>query len=378
MPSNPQDPALDGGAHYGRYSDGASARAEDATVTFAADGLDFLLKSTGEHRLWRYQVLKAGEPLRPRSIDVLLSATTHAGATLFVPGSEFATELAKRAPHLGARAERWRHARPWLIGTFAVGLLIAVSSALGFSPAHALANVLPQSWRDKLGQEAVRSMTEGHKRCTDKAGLAAVDMLTKRLATGADRPEPFKVVVADWSLMNAFAVPGSTIVMTRGLIEHAESPDEVAAVLAHEMGHGIELHPETGIIRAVGMAAALEFMMGGSGGTLANLGLALAQLSYTRVAEHEADLQAITLLRRSSISPKGFGDFFKRVAKLESEDKVGSAIKDFNLLRTHPPTAERAELVAKQPAYAATPALDDESWQALKRVCAATAPEVVD
>ena len=375
MPSDLQETNPGRSGNYARWSDGMSAEAQDASVSFGATSLEIALKTSGQRRSWRYPALRTGEPVRQRSVDVLLSSTSEPGATLIVPGPAFATELSRRAPHLNVRAERWRHAQPWLLGTLAVGLLIAIGSALGFSPSHALANVLPQSWRAKLGQEAVRSMTEGKKRCTDKAGLAAIEMLTKRLSDGSGRSEPFKVIISDWSLMNAFAVPGSQIVMTKGLIDKAESPDEVAGVLAHEMGHGIELHPETGIIRAVGMAAALEFMMGGTGGSLANIGLVLAQLSYTRVAEHEADLQAVTLLRKAQISPKGFGNFFKRVEAIEGEDKDGNVLKNFDLLRTHPPTAERAELVLKQPAYPSTPALDDDSWQALKRVCAATTPE---
>lgn len=68
-------------------------------------------------------------------------------------------------------------------------------------------------------------------------------------------------MVVDWDLLNAFAVPGNKILLTKELIEKADGPEEVAGVLAHEMGHGIALHPETGIIRAVGLAAALELMM---------------------------------------------------------------------------------------------------------------------
>ena len=90
--------------------------------------------------------------------------------------------------------------------------------------------------------------------------------LTERLSKAAPGSEPFNVRVYDWSLMNAFAVPGGQIVLTKGLIDKAETPDEVAGVLAHEMGHGIEMHPETGIIRSIGLAAAVEVMLGGAGG----------------------------------------------------------------------------------------------------------------
>ena len=187
MPSDIQNSAPGRSSHYARWSDGRSASAQDATVTFALAGLEIMLSGTGERRSWRYDTLRSIEPVRPQSLDVLLTSVSAPGASLFVPGQTFTSELAKRGPQLTASRHRWRHAWPWLVGVAALAALIFLSEAAGFSPAHALANVLPPSWRDKLGQEAVRSMTEGKKRCTDKAGLAAMEMLTKRLSDGSGR-----------------------------------------------------------------------------------------------------------------------------------------------------------------------------------------------
>ncbi len=211
-------------------------------------------------------------------------------------------------------------------------------------------------------------MTEGHKQCADAAGLKALTRMTERLSKASPVSTPFKIRVYDWSLMNAFAVPGGQIVLTKGLIDKAESPDEVAGVLAHEMGHGIELHPETGIIRNIGLAAAVEVMMGGTGGGLANVGLMLAQLGYSRSAEREADRHALELLKGAGIAPKGLGNFFTRVMKMEADEPTGA----FSWLRTHPPAAERAELVKRQPDYPSTPALDAQAWQDLKSICHTT------
>ena len=67
----------------------------------------------------------------------------------------------------------------------------------------------------------------------------------------------------------SFDVPGGQIVLTRGLVRTAGSADEVAGVLAHELGHTLELHPETGLVRAMGLAAAAQLMFAGSAGTVA-------------------------------------------------------------------------------------------------------------
>ncbi len=371
----PSDPASTNATQpfYGRFSDGRSASGRDASVRLGLAGVEIDVAAPDQRYVWPYASLKAGEPVRTHAIDVLLSSPSQPGASLFVPSPDFARALRDSAPHLTARAERWRHARPWVLGSAAIVSAIALIYAAGWSPVRSIAGVLPDSWRDRLGEHAVQSMTEGHKVCSAPEGVAALAKLTERLSKASGTDKPFKVAVYDWPLLNAFAVPGDQIVMTKGLIEKASTPDEVAGVLAHEMGHGIELHPETGIIRAIGLAAAIELMMGGSGGTLANMGLVLAQLGYTRTAEHEADLQALKLLKNAGIASRGLGDFFKRVEKIEDEDVVSKNLKDFDLLRTHPPTADRERLVRSQRDYPSTPALDEASWQELKRVCAQTA-----
>lgn len=365
--------SLPPGETYARFSDGKSAAASDASARLGLTGVEIRSPGTGRVTTWPYASLSAGEPLRTHAIDVLLNSKSQPGASLFVPNAEFARALRKSAPHLTAGAERWRSARPWIFGAGAAIGLIAAIYAAGWSPIRSLASVLPQTWRERLGESAVASMTEGYKLCVAKDGVRALDQLSLRLSKAAGVETSFKVAVYDWPLLNAFAVPGGQIIMTKGLIEKAGSADEVAGVLAHEMGHGIEMHPETGIIRAIGLAAAVELMMGGSGGALANMGLLLAQIGYTRTAEHEADMQALHLLKQAAIANRGLGDFFKRVQAIENEDKFGKTLKQYNLLRTHPPTAEREKLVREQADYPATPALDAQSWQDLKGICSATA-----
>ena len=369
-----------GSGTYARWSDGRTAVAHDATANLTADGIAIALASSSTHFIWPYHTLSAGEPLRQHSVDAVIRSKSAPGCSLFVPDPKFVASLAKLTPRLTARAERaerWHNARPWVAGMLAVVVLITAANVFDFSPAHALAQMVPQSWSRRLGDETMRSMTEGKKSCVEPAGMAAVETLMRRLSTGGlstgfGHAEPFEVIVSDWTVVNAFAVPGGKIILLKGLIDKAQSPDELAGVLAHEMGHGISLHAETGIIRAVGFAAALEFMMGGSSGTLANLGLVLAQLSYSRVAEHEADLQAIALLKKAQISPHGFADFFKRMEDTERDGDKGKGWTNLDLLRSHPPTAERAALIESQPAYEATPALSPELWQNLKQVCSAT------
>jgi predicted Zn-dependent protease len=230
---------------------------------------------------------------------------------------------------------------------------------------------MPQETRAALGSAVVASLTKENKVCVTPASKVALDRLTQRLtAAASDKPMGVRVVLLDWALVNAFALPGGQVILTRGLVQRAGSSDEVAGVLAHELGHTLELHPEVGIIRALGLATAAQLALAGSQGMLSNVGLILTQLRYTRIAEREADAHALRILKGAGISAKGFGDFFERLEDKPPAEDAGKSLSDLEMiLRTHPPTAERIAMVRAQPAYPATPALSADDWRALRDAC---------
>jgi hypothetical protein len=359
---------LDNARYVARFSDGRSAASRDVRVGLSDRGV--VIEGAGEPEplVWPFGALSSAEPLSSYSIDALLAYAYQPGASLFVADKAFARRLAEAAPHLTARAQRLRVAKPWFYAAGLIAVIVAGIWAAGLSPARAIARMLPDSARQALGDQVLASMTKNRATCTAPAGLAALDTLTGKLSDAAGGTTRFKVVVVDWDLLNAFATPGERIVLTRGMIEKAKSPDEVAGVLAHEMGHGLEMHPETSIVRSIGLTAGAELLLGGSGGSLANIGLLLTQLSYSRDAEREADEQALRLMKTARVSPQGLIDFFDRVLEAETKDGGGGP----GVLRSHPQTAERRSRVAAAETYAAVPALDADAWAALKSVCAVT------
>lgn len=352
----------------GRYGDGRAAETSAVDVRLTATGLEITRVASTGTLVWPFEALTASVPIGRHAIDVLLGCRYVPEATLFVAEGSFARQLRTRAPHLKTSSVRMRDAAPWLLTTLVIAIIGGLISFGGLSPARAVARLIPDGTRAALGAQVIGSLTANRKVCAAPAGRAALDRLVGRLSQAANGTKPFTVMVLDWGLVNAFAAPGEQIVLTRGLIAKAESADEVAGVLAHEMGHGLELHPESGLVRAVGMSAAAELVFGGSAGALGNIGVLLAQLSYTRDAERAADRQALRILRESAISAQGIADFFTRVTKEEGGRKASSP-RAFDVLSTHPQSAERAQLVASQPPYPATPALTAEEWAALRAIC---------
>jgi predicted Zn-dependent protease len=139
---------------------------------------------------------------------------------------------------------------------------------------------------------------------------------------------------------NAFALPGGIVVITDQMIDLAESPEEVYAVLAHEIGHVVKRHALRHIVQdSVTAAVATAFTSDVSSLTFAVSGIPvlLAQAKYSREFESEADDYAVKLLKKNDISPEYFATLMERLdAKRDARTEGRMAF-----LSTHPVTAER-------------------------------------
>jgi len=373
--------------------DGRTAAATPVQVRLRETGLE-IAATRGDRRaplLWPYGELRSSVPLLAGAPDVVLSRNTGGAESLYVADPAFSRQLLGHAKFLGAGRQRLRALGPGIAVVAIVVAAIGLARVLEVRPAQTIAKFLPQETREAMGRSVVAQLTGNMRRCESPAGRVALDKLTRRLtAAASERGLDVRVVMVDWNLINAFAAPGGQIIMTRGLIQKASSPDEVAGVLAHEIGHTIELHPEAGLVRALGLSAAAQLIFAGSTGTATNIGILLTQMRYTRVAEREADGHALRILKTAGISAKGFGDFFERLDPNPPAPGAGAAKKDdaqpkkdepkpginiarrifeSEILRTHPLTKDRLSAVRAQTSYPATPALDDADWRALQTVC---------
>jgi predicted Zn-dependent protease len=140
---------------------------------------------------------------------------------------------------------------------------------------------------------------------------------------------------------NAFALPGGTIVVTDALIQLAKSPDEVLAVLAHEIGHVERRHTLRNIVQGsltAVIVATLTADANSLGIAIAGLPALLVQASYSREFETEADTFAFELLKRHDISPDAFARIMERMMK-----KAGEEERNLGFLSSHPPSPQRIQ-----------------------------------
>lgn len=321
---------------------------------------------------WPYRSIGTNGPVPPKTgARIVLTSTAESGATLTVDHPQFLASLLQSAPHLSRAAPRGPDWMPMVWASVALvaaigGLIWAIYALF---PYKTLARQIPEETRAKIGDMALKEMTKGHKRCETPAGSQALDRLVDRLAKASGSGITFKVQVVDWGLVNAFAVMGNQIVLTKGLLGAASSPDEVAGVLGHEMGHAIEVHPESAVLRALGTIIGVQVLLGGWTPDIATQAASqLLLLRYSRSAETEADEVALRLLKTAGISPGPFAGFFDKISKEDEKSKSkGSSLPD--VFSTHPPPPERAKRAKAQPPYPATPALGSSDWQALRKIC---------
>jgi predicted Zn-dependent protease len=351
--------------YHGHISDGRTAARTTVTVQVAEEGL-VIETEDGARFIWAYGDLGRTDEFH-RDLPVRLLNVAQADARLTIADNGILRPLLAMAPHLhdpgvmGARP--LRRMAQWAAGIAVVVALLFWGLPLAVEPIAAL---MPLEWEESLGAQVMGEFEANNNICEVAAGARAMKRLTERLAGVIDTDYRFRVTVVDSDVVNAFAGPGGYIVIYKGLITTAKSPDEVAGVLAHEMGHVIERHSTESIVRAAGLGLMVPILLGDPSG-LIGVGVAagelLINLAYNRDSEAEADAVAVEILADSDTDAGGLARFLDRLAASESEDPGMLAF-----LSTHPQSAARAEAI-RDTAKRGDQGMSDADWRALRAIC---------
>lgn len=284
--------------------------------------------------------------------------------------------IEKRCPNLTRRVGKVPRFRlmAWAVAALAsVALIILV---LVPRMADQLAEYLPPEGERALGETTfsqIRQALGGSESkplatCNDPKGLAALSAMQRRLTWRMKDVPPLSVHVLDHSLVNAFALPGGYVVLFRGLIDEAQTAEELAAVFAHEMGHVVSRDPTRHALRSAGSIGVLGLIFGDFAGGALVLFLTeqLIEAQYSQEAEAGADAYAQRLLFQAGIPPSALGDMFERFLK-----RFGESDGVMAHFLAHPELQDRIAA-----ARAATPEnfegqriLSVPEWRALKAIC---------
>jgi predicted Zn-dependent protease len=258
-----------------------------------------------------------------------------------------------------------------------IGIAVGCTAVLAFFifglplVAKPIAKLIPVSWEEQVGDQTVDLVNKlfagGKEACREPAGQKALEKLIGRLVSTTETSYRVKISVTDSGIVNALAAPGGRLVLFRGLIDKADTADEVAGVLAHELAHVVERHPTQGLVNAIGWSALMSVITGGSSMSseaVAEIAARMATSAYTRDLESEADATGAAILEKAGISNAGLVQFFKKIAKME---KAGLKIPEF--LSSHPLTGKRIKAIEERPHAADGPAMSAAEWRKIQNIC---------
>lgn len=342
-----------------KYFDGHSSQAHIIHCTLDENGI--ILELIQGNITWEFKQIIVLEQLHDGKPAVLGSKQQEA-ARLIIEDDKAYQAIVQHIPSKNINVSHVHH--PWRVIFIVMALIIAILAfAVWGVPYYApwLAKKIPPSWDDRLGQWVITSVASNRNICTNEAGVKALQKLTKRLSHNQNIEENFDVKILDFNYVNAFSVPGFHVVLAKGLIDAAKSPDEVAGVLAHEMAHSIEHHPTAGLLTEIGVSVIITTAFGSS----PDLGVQMLNFSYSRKYEFEADKIGTQLLNQANISAMGLVDFFEQLNK-----DTGHLDKYFKYISTHPPSQERIDKIKQlNQVTNPTPSLTPAEWHDLQNIC---------
>lgn len=223
---------------------------------------------------------------------------------------------------------------------------------------------IPPSVEAQIGEAVLEQTRAAGPLIESGPAFDALQTIGRRLS----RPgETYRLFLARRPEVNAFAAPGGIVVVHSALMAQADSAEEVAGVLAHEIAHVELRHSLRQMVRSAGLTVILT-ALSGDYTTVSRWAGRLGTLKYSRDAEREADARALQRLADAHISPAGLVRFFETLAK----DERGAMP---TLLSTHPAVDERlrslkAHLAATVPTDVTPIGID---WAPVKAALAAPA-----
>lgn len=364
MDSAPLQEGPPGTAGSAVYFDGASSRRHLVTLVFK-DRLE--LDETGEPTVaWSYDDIRRADG--PSGVLRLRCLTAAALARLEIRDAVVASQLIARCARLDEHAPG-RHGVGAIVGWSLAAAASIVAVVLFGVPlaADRLAPLVPQALERRLGDAADAQVKAlfGDKACHGAAGQQAFGKLVDRLRETAGLDNSVLASVLATPVPNAFALPGGRIYLFSGLLAKAEGPDEIAGVLAHELGHLKHRDGTRNLIYNGGTSFLIGLLFGDitGSGALIFVSRTLVTSSYSREAEQDADSFAIDVMHRLGRSPKGMGELLFRVTGKEGD-------RGLSILANHPLTEDRlARMRAEDRPPSGPPLLTEPEWLALKSAC---------
>lgn len=345
-----------------RFFDGKLITPHDVTVEKRGDDLVFQVGETAH--AWPLAKIEAITEQQ----EVRLAWRGAQDARLIMAQSDWEGLAGAQHNRSSERRRKTEYRIAGGLAVFAVATLLFVFVGV---PALSgpLARMTPPDVEERFGDNMERQMREVMPRCQGGGGQAILARLGDEIAAGADTPFDVRVQAVQAPMINAMALPGGRVWVTDDLIREAKNPDEVAAVVAHEVAHIEKRHVMRSVFRSLGIGMILDAVVGGGTGA-GQQAVILAgnatELSYGRKDETEADSRGQQLLHRQGMSSHGMATFFERLEDGSTGNEKADLAAEF--ASSHPNSARRAE-AARSNQRDGRAALSPEDWATLRQAC---------
>jgi Zn-dependent protease with chaperone function len=360
----------------GTFFDGRTSARQAVRVLLRADVLE--IEDAGGRLLaeWPYRQLESLNA--PDNVLRLGRRDNPLLERLVIRDSRLAAAVDSRAAQIGRRGALRRRQHVAAAGGGVLAAISLLFAAWFGVPAFAarLSPYVPVALERKLGAAVdmqMRSVLDIHDlgarfECglgPDKhAARAALDRMTWRLQTAAALDMPLQVTVVRRDEPNAIALPGGRIYVFEGLIAAADTSDQFAGVLAHEIGHVAHRDGTRAVLQGAGLTFLFGTLLGDfvGGGAVVIAARALLQSSYSRDVESAADVYAAMLMRKAGGDGRALAVILAKVG--------GATEPGMRILRDHPDTKARIAAIERLvPPGDGRTILDATDWSALRGIC---------
>lgn len=226
----------------------------------------------------------------------------------------------------------------------ASSLMIGIGLPMYGQLAGEFIGLVPDSVERKIGDMQIEIISEEWLACSDPAAEKALQKITDHLVANSNMPKrDVKLHLFKTPVSNAFALPGDNMALLTGFLAEADNENELAGVLAHELGH-IDNHDALRITLQTQGYSLITSLMTGSGSAYSGVGqiATLAHtLHYSREREQAADDYAVRILRRAGYSSQGLASFLGKMMGGKDSVVIEAIEKNLSFLSTHPATGDR-------------------------------------
>jgi hypothetical protein len=362
----------------GIFYDGLTSDRHKAVVAIVGNAIEVKAPDGAHLARWRleevYPLATTNEVLR------VGLASAKVATRLEIHDSALAAELLARIKQADRSGLTDRRTRLKVVAYSLVAITSFVGGAIWGVPllADQIAPHLPIALEIRFGEAVdaqVRQALDpsgGRKpfQCgTGSTGMAndargAFDKLVASLQEAAELPLPVRVSVVRSPIVNAITLPGGRIYVFQGLLAKAQTVDELAGVISHEIGHVAHRDGTKQVLQTAGLSLLFGTLLGDftGGGAAIVAARKVLQTSYSRAAEAAADEFGARLMYKVGGDPRALGAILLRVSGQPG------AVPHF--LLDHPEAQERADAIARigRPSPMKD-LLTMSEWNAVRLIC---------